>query len=144
LSPARFYASLGAMRNPLICFSLALAVSASGAQIKINFNDFPEGSTPTNFSSVLAGGGRPGEWNIVTDEVPTAFAPLTPQAPVVNHQSVLAQTSTDPADERFPLLIYDGETFQDFTLKTQFKIVSGISEQMAGVVFRFQNTSNFM
>jgi hypothetical protein len=40
------------------------------------------------------------------------------------------------------MLIYDGETFKDFTLTTRFKIVSGVAEQMAGVVFRFQNESN--
>jgi len=40
------------------------------------------------------------------------------------------------------MLIYDGETFRDFTLSTRFKIVSGTAEQMAGVVFRFQNESN--
>ena len=40
------------------------------------------------------------------------------------------------------MLIYDSETFQDFKLTTRFKIVSGITEQMAGVVFRFQNESN--
>jgi Domain of Unknown Function (DUF1080) len=131
------------MQKSLFCFCLALAVSASGAQIKINFNGFPEGSAPTNFSSANAGGGKPGEWKIVADDVPTAFAPLTPKASSVNHQSVLAQASADTTDERFPILVYDAETFQDFKLTTRFKIVSGITEQMAGVVFRFQNASNF-
>jgi hypothetical protein len=46
-------------------------------------------------------------------------------------------------DERFPMFIYDGETFKDFNFTTRFKIVSGAMEQMAGVVFRFQNASNF-
>ena len=46
-------------------------------------------------------------------------------------------------DERFPMFIYDGEKFRDFRFLTRFKIVSGVSEQMAGLVFRFQNTSNF-
>jgi hypothetical protein len=62
--------------------------------------------------------------------------PSTPAA-------VLAQTSKDQTDERFPILIYDGEIFQDFKLTTRFKIVGGMAEQMAGVVFRFQNASNF-
>jgi hypothetical protein len=77
------------------------------------------------------------------DEVPPLLAPLSPQAPVVTRRAVVAQTSTDPTDERFPMLIYDGETFRDFNLTTRFKIVGGIAEQMAGVVFRFQNESNF-
>jgi hypothetical protein len=41
------------------------------------------------------------------------------------------------------MLIYDKETFKDFQLTTRFKIVSGALEQMAGMVFRFQNESNF-
>jgi hypothetical protein len=131
------------MRIFLFCFCLALALPASGAEITIDFSDFSVGSTPTNFHSALAGDGRPGEWKIVMDEVPPLLAPLTDKAPVVTQRAVLAQTNQDPTDERFPILIYDGETFQDFRLTTRFKIVSGAVEQMAGVVFRFQNSSNF-
>jgi hypothetical protein len=139
-----FFANFNAMRIPFFCFCLALAVSASGAQIKINFGDFPEGSAPTNdFHGALAGYGKPGDWKIVMDEVPPLLAPLTDRAPVTTRRAVLAQTGADPTDERFPILVYDGETFQDFTLTTRFKIVSGISEQMAGIVFRFQDASNF-
>jgi hypothetical protein len=125
------------------CFWIALAASAFSAEIKINFDDLSAGQTPTNFHATLAGGGQPGYWKIVTDEVPSTFTPLTPQAPSVNRQAVLAQTSQDPTDERFPMLIYDVETFKDFKLTTQFKIVSGGLEQMAGVVFRFQDEKNF-
>jgi len=56
---------------------------------------------------------------------------------------VLAQLSQDTTENRFPMLIYDSETFNDFKFTTRFKIVSGIAEQMAGIVFRFQNASNF-
>lgn len=122
---------------------LAFVAPVFGAEINIDFGDFQTGQTPTNFQSVVAGGGEPGDWKIIMDEVPSAFTPLTPQAPAVTHQAVLAQTSQDPTDERFPMLIYDGETFKDFKLATRFKIVSGVAEQMAGIVFNFQNASNF-
>ena len=125
---------------------LALAVSASGAEIRINFSDFTAGQAPTNFHNALAGGGAPGDWKIVTDESPSAFAPLMPQITATAHpgrRPVLAQLSRDPTDERFPMFIYDDQTFKDFKLATQFKIVRGVAEQMAGVVFRFQNASNF-
>jgi len=132
------------MRKFIFCFCFTAAVSASGAEIKINFADFSENQSPTNFHNALAGAGKPGDWKVVMDEMPSAFAPLTTgQALALNRQAVLAQTSDDPTDERFPMLIYDGETFKDFKLTTQFKIVSGVAEQMAGVVFRFQNESNF-
>ena len=131
------------MRISLFSLWLVFAVPVFGAELKIDFGGFPAWSFPTNFHSALAGGGRPGEWKIVMDEVPAELAPLTPQGLAVNHKAVLAQTSTDPADERFPLCIYDGETFKNFKLTTRFKIVGGTNEQMAGLVFRYQNASNF-
>jgi hypothetical protein len=130
------------MRKFPFLFWLMLVLTAAGAEIKIDFGDAATSRVPTNFHAALAGGGRPGEWKIIMDEMPPLLAPLSPQAPVVTHRAVLAQTGADPRDERFPMLIYDGETFRDFTFTTRFKIASGIVEQMAGVVFRYQNESN--
>lgn len=127
----------------LFCPLLVLAMSARAAEIKFNFGDFSPGQMPTNFHSALAGSGQPGKWTVLMDEVPSAFAPLTPQAPTVTRRAVLAQTSQDMTDEHFPMFIYDGETFKNFKLTVPFKILSGISEQMAGVVFHYQNASNF-
>ncbi|MEI7534116.1 MAG: hypothetical protein WCK57_07065 [Verrucomicrobiae bacterium] len=124
-------------------FGLLLAISVSGAEIHFNFSDYADGTTPTNFQPVLAGGGQPGAWSIVTAEVPPLLAPLTDKALVVARHGVLAQTSTDATDERFPMFIFAGEKFRNFKFTTRFKIVSGITEQMAGVVFRYQNASNY-
>jgi hypothetical protein len=55
----------------------------------------------------------------------------------------LAQTSQDATDEHFPILLYEKESFTDFTLSTRFKTVSGKVEQMAGMVFRAQNETNY-
>jgi len=125
-----------------ICF-FALALKVSGAEIHFNFSDRPTGTTPTNFQSALSGGGPPAVWKIVMDEVPSAFAPLTDKAAVVTRHGVLAQTSGDVTDERFPMLLFTGEKFRNFRFTTRFKIVSGITEQMAGLVFRYQNASNY-
>ena len=131
------------MRMFTLAFALALAVSLSGAELRFNFGDFAEGSTPTNFSSALFGAGQPGAWKVAMDTVPSAFAPLTDKAPSVTRHGVLAQTSQDMADEHFPMFVYDNEIFRNFKLTTRFKIISGVAEQMAGVVFRYQNSSNF-
>ena len=131
------------MRCLIFSLCLTLAVSVLGAEIRINFSDSPPGSVPANFHAALAGSGQPGIWKVIMDGVPPLLAPLTDRAPVVTRRAVLAQLSQDPTDERFPLLVYDGETFKDFKFTTRFKIVSGAVEQMAGVVFRFQNASNF-
>jgi hypothetical protein len=140
------FVTLRGMRKLLFGLALTLALPALGAEIKINFSNFPTNEPPAGFHSVLAGGGKPGDWKIVRDEAPSAFAPLMPQAgraPTMTQHAVLAQFSQDPTDERFPMLIYDKETFKDFKLTTQFKIVSGVAEQMAGVVFHYENASNF-
>jgi hypothetical protein len=130
----RFFTSL---------LGLMLAVSASAATLQFNFGDFEINSTPTNFQSVLAGGGAPPVWKVISTEVPSAFSPLTGNTPALNRAKVLAQTSVDMTDERFPMFICRGETFRNFKFSAKFKIVSGITEQMAGLVFRFQNVSNF-
>jgi hypothetical protein len=122
---------------------LTLAFTAAGAELNFNFGDYAEGTTPTNFSSVVAAGGKPGAWKILAEEMPSAFAPLTDKAAQVTRRGVLAQTSQDMTDEHFPIFVYDGEVFRNFKFTTQCKIVSGILEQMAGVVFRYQNASNF-
>ncbi len=124
-------------------FGATLTVSLSAAEMQFNFGDATEGTTPPNFSSALFGTGQPPVWKIVTAEMPSAFAPLTDKAQSVTRHGVLAQTSQDMTDEHFPLCVHDGEIFRDFKFTTQFKIVSGVTEQMAGIVFRYQNSSNF-
>jgi hypothetical protein len=124
-------------------FGLLLALPVCGAEIRFNFGDQPAGTTPTNFQAVLAGTGEPGVWKIVTAETPSAFAPFTTNAASANRGGVLAQTSEDPTEEHFPMLVFTGERFHDFNFTTRFKIISGVAEQMAGVVFRYQNSSNY-
>lgn len=135
------------MRKISFLFAVFIAVSAAAAEIKINFSDYSAGQMPTNFISALAGTGQEGDWKIVSDAAPSAFsAPLMPQiraTPSLARRSVLAQLSQDPTDNHFPMLVYDGMTFKNFKVTTQFKVVSGKAEQMAGLVFRWQNASNF-
>jgi hypothetical protein len=88
-------------------------------------------------------GNRASEWKIVMDDVPPILAPLTPAGASAYKQPVLAQVSRDRTDERFPMLVYDEETFGDFTLTTKFKIVDGQAEQMAGIAFRVQDEKNY-
>jgi hypothetical protein len=134
------------MRKFTFCFWLWLALPVAGAELKFDFGDSLTNQPLSAFRSVLAGGGQAGEWKIVMDEVPPLLAPLTPQAThasVVTRRAVLAQVSQDTTTERFPMFLYTGETFRDFTFTTRFKIVSGAVEQMAGVVFRAQDEKNF-
>lgn len=131
------------MRSFFVLTLAVLALPAGAAELKFDFSQFPANQAPTGFRSVVAGEGQPGDWKIVLDEIPPLLPPLTDQAPVVTKRAVLAQLAQDATDEHFPILIYEGETFTDFTLTTRFKTVKGEKEQMAGVVFRLQDERNF-
>jgi hypothetical protein len=120
-----------------------LALPAAAAERTFDFNDLQENQTPPGFRSAVTGKGKPGDWKIILDEVPPLLAPLTPQTHVVTKRPVLAQLAQDPTDEHFPLLIYEEDTYGDFTLTTRLKTVSGASEQMAGIAFRIQNETNY-
>ncbi len=124
-------------------FGCALALSVSGAELDFNFAEYSEGTSLTNFHAVLAGEGAPPAWKIISAEVPSGFLAPGGKAPLLEHSDVLAQTSDDMTDRRFPMYIYDGSTFGDFSLKARFEAVSGINEQTAGLVFRYQNASNY-
>ena len=131
------------MRVFCLWMVLVGALSLSAAELVFDFGQQPENKPPTGFRSTVTGTGQPGTWRILMDEVPPVLAPLTPQAPVVTRQPVLAQLSDDPSDEHFPLLVYEEEVFDDFTFSTRFKLVKGQVEQMAGLAFRIQNETNY-
>src|ERR1043165_6349228 len=120
-----------------------LAVPAFAAERQFRFSGESPDKTPAGFRSVVAGEGKPGDWKIVDDEVPSAMRTLTTQAPLVSRRTVLGQLAKDPTDEHFPILMFDGDTYGDFTLTTRLKLVSGEVEQMAGVVFQIQDERNF-
>ena len=126
-----------------VCLFVLLSLSASGAERVFNFGESPTDKPPAGFSSVLVGEGKPGEWKIVMDDVPSLLAPQTDKAPAVSKRAVLAQLSQDPTDERFPVLVLGDEAVDEFLLTTRFKLVSGTVEQMAGIAFRFQDEKNF-
>ncbi|HWQ92506.1 MAG TPA: family 16 glycoside hydrolase [Clostridia bacterium] len=132
------------MRTLMIwAWSLWLAMAVTGAERRFDFGEFKENEPPPGFRSTVSGEGKPGDWRIILDEVPSAMQTLTPQAPAVSKRAVLAQLGQNPADEHFPLLIFEEETFGDFTLTTRFKTVRGAVEQMAGIAFRIQNETNY-
>lgn len=119
---------------------IAAALPAAAAEKRFDFSDVAEGGMPPGFRGALSGAGKPGEWRVIQAEV-TPPPGASDTNPV--QRSVLAQVSTDPEDERFPMLIYEGETFSDFKLTTRFKTVDGLIERMAGMAFRIQNETNY-
>lgn len=130
--PARF----------LFAIALFAALTLSAAERTIQFSRMKADEPPPGFRSALTGEGRLGVWKIIETEVPSPIGSITEKAESPR-QNVLAQTSRDPTENRYPLLILEDEEFGDFTLTTRFKLHAGVVEQMAGIAFRVQNESNY-
>jgi hypothetical protein len=130
------------MRN-FVYWALALTLPVTAAERKFDFSEVRENQAPPGFRSAVSGQGKPGDWKVILDEVPSPLPPLTSEATTHSKSPVLAQLAQDTADEHFPLLIYESEVFGDFTLTTRFKTVRGTAEQMAGIAFRIQNETNY-
>ena len=79
-----------------------------------------------DFEFARTGDGKPGEWSIVRGDVP-----------------VLAQTSTDTTDNRFPLAIYRPFSGRDVDVTTRFLPVAGKVDQAAGIVIRLTSADDY-
>lgn len=116
---------------------------APAAQRRFDFGDFKVGEPPPGFRSLVTGAGRPGVWTVVMDDVPPTLAPITAGGAAATRRAVIAQTSRDPADERFLVLMHDAERYGDCRVTVRFKTVAGAVEQMAGIAFRIQDERNY-
>jgi len=136
---------LGKVQGALF-FCLLLLVggvaSSFAAEWHLDLLTQPVGQTPKGFRPALTGTGAPPRWKIILDRSSSPFRPLTPGASAV-WEPVIAQLSTDPTDERFPLLIYTNQVFRDFQAEVRFKLIGGQREQMAGLAFRLKDPQNY-
>lgn len=120
-----------------------VASAAFAAERVFDFSTNQPGQPPAGFKSFVAGEGAPGDWQVKLTDVPSLLAPVTDKATANSRIPALAQLSRDRTDEHYPAIYFDGDRYGDFTLKTRFRIVEGITEQIAGVVFRLQDEKNF-
>ena len=86
---------------------------------------------PVGFTQARTGRGGTGAWEVKEDNT----------AP--SGKRVLAQTSSDPTNYRFPLCIYDAFEARDVDLSVSFKPLSGTVDQAAGLVWRYQDSDNY-
>ena len=131
------------MPNRLFLALALLTLPVTAAERKFDFSEVREDQLPPGFRSTVTGQGKPGDWRVIMDQVPSLLQPLTTGAQGVAKKAVLAQLAQDAVEEHFPVLIYEGEAIDDFTLTTRFKTVKGVMEQMAGIAFRIQNETNY-
>src|SRR6266852_1800431 len=104
---------------------------SAGTFFTYNFDSDLVGTVPPKFHNAHTGKGTEGKWVVLAD-------PSAPSKP-----NVVAQTSTDTTDYRFPLLIVDEGSFQDLDLSVKFKPVSGDVDRAGGLVFRLRDPNNY-
>ena len=103
----------------------------AGKQLIYNFDSDETGQMPAKFHSARTGQGSESKWAVMSD--PSA----------ASKPNVVAQTSTDKTDYRFPLLIADEGSFRDLDISVKFKAVAGSVDQAGGLVFRLKDANNY-
>jgi hypothetical protein len=106
-------------------------LQVTGQQLVYNFDSDSAGKSPGKFHAARTGSGSGSAWVVMSD----LTAPTKP--------NVVAQTSTDQTDYRFPLLIADEGSFQNLDLSVRFKAVSGSIDRAGGLVFRLKDPNNY-
>jgi hypothetical protein len=102
---------------------------AEGKSMSISFTPASAG-LPAGFSIARTGKGAPAAWSTIADRsVPGAY--------------VLAQTSTDQTDYRFPLAIYDPLTAVDLDATVRFKAVAGRVDRAGGLAIRLADADKY-
>src|ERR1051325_9560202 len=139
-SVARF-SRVAALR--LLVVLIGTGGPALAAERVFDFLGAREGETPHGFRSTMTGHGSNGVWRVVMRDVPPVVAPLSEKSPAISRRAVLGQLSKEANETRAPLLVYDNESFNDFSFTTRFQIASGKIEQMAGLAFRLQDEWNY-
>ena len=130
-------------------FSSLLALAAMlplrAAERAFDLFETPVNEVPRGFRTVVGGGGKPAEWKVILDAAPRGLPSLVPGAAPnpASRRPVLAQMSVDPNGDRFPMLVFDEETFGDFKLTTQLKLAGDATETLAGIAFRVQDEKNY-
>jgi len=117
-----------------VAVMVAIAASAIPAQaqrpIDITFADAPIGALPPGFAAERTGGGAPGEWKVVSDNTMAGGR-------------VLAQTSSDRTDYRFPFAIYQPVSAANVEVSVRFKAVAGTVDRAAGIAVRLTDRDNY-
>jgi hypothetical protein len=95
-----------------------------------DFSAMPIAAKPSGFTEELTGHGEPVHWQVLED----------PSAP---GGRVIAETSRDTADYRFPLCVYDGLAAKDVEVSVRFKAVDGVVDQAGGLIVRVRDHLNY-
>jgi hypothetical protein len=111
--------------------SSTLRAEGGGVMSRIDFEGTTIGQLPAGVTTALTGAGSPVKWAVLED----ATAPAGPK--------VLAQTSTDRTDYRFPLAIFEVPVAADLAVAVKFKPLAGEVDRAAGIALRLRDPNNY-
>lgn len=103
---------------------------ASAQTMDISWSATKPGVLPEGFVTALTGKGGPVAWSVQEDAS-------------VSSRHVLAQTSTDTTDYRFPLAIYQPVSATNVDVSVRFKAVAGRVDRAGGLVVRLSDPDNY-
>jgi hypothetical protein len=106
------------------------AAWAAGGSEMIDLSGVPNGELPAGFSTAKTGQGAASVWAVLEDASAEAGR-------------VLAQTSTDQTDYRFPLAIYDKLSMANVDVSVRFKAIAGRVDRAGGIAVRLTDADNY-
>jgi hypothetical protein len=98
--------------------------------MKIDISSMPTGSKPPGFTDGLTGQGGAVRWQVLED-------------PSAAGGKVIAETSRDTADYRFPICVYEGLAAKDVRVSVRFKPMEGSVDQAGGIILRVRDSLNY-
>ena len=122
-------------RRPILASAAALLAAGGPARsapplLIVPLTPSPGGGPPDGFSILKTGGGGLPDWASIPD----------PDRP---GEFVLAQSSTDNTDYRFPLAIYNRFSAADVDVSVRFKAVAGSVDRAGGIALRLKDADNY-
>lgn len=96
-----------------------------------NFDSYQENSMPDGFLSTQTGSGEKGLWVVKSDDS------------AASKPNVLVQLSNNYTETNYQILIMPDQGYSNFKATVKFKIISGEKEQVAGLIFRFQDRNHY-
>jgi hypothetical protein len=110
--------------------SMSPNTPAQSATTQIDISAMKPGLAPEDFAFSRTGGGAVGEWRVVDD-------------PTASNRRVIAQTSVDPTDYRFPLAVYQRVSVKNVDVQMRFKPVAGKVDQAGGIIVRLATPDDY-
>jgi len=103
----------------------------SDADFVCDFESYSPGALPSNWSAAMTGKGKPGKWEILTDER--------------DHQPtrVLAQTFMENYGYHFDVAVAKETNYKNLELSVKLKAIKGKEDQGGGPVWRYQDENNY-